>query len=174
MSLREFNFLVDGEPRRISAEVHDGSLVVREAGRVLETEARWIAPNEIRFRVEGRPVKAWLVRDGERIYVAVDGREFVVAEFQPGSVRPGEADEKGAETGWRVKAPMPGKVTKIAVAAGDEVHKNQTLIIVEAMKMENEIKTAVDGIVAKVHVAVGDRVDAERPLIEIAKKSSSS
>jgi biotin carboxyl carrier protein len=169
MSRREFDFLVDGEPRRISAEVRDGSLVVREAGRVLETEARWISPNEIRFRVEGRPVRVWLVRDGERTFVAVDGRHFTVSESRVEAGRPGEADEAG---GLRVKAPMPGKVTKIAVAAGDEVRKNQTLIIVEAMKMENEIKTSIDGVVAKIHVAAGDLVDAEKILVEIEPKAA--
>jgi biotin carboxyl carrier protein len=68
---------------------------------------------------------------------------------------------------------MPGKVTKIAVAEGEEVRKNQTLVIVEAMKMENEIKSAIDGVVKKIHVAVGDLVDSERPLIEVEKKSPS-
>jgi len=68
---------------------------------------------------------------------------------------------------------MPGKVTKIAVVEGEEVRKNQTLVIVEAMKMENEIKTAIDGVVKKIHVAVGDLVDSERPLIEVEKKSPS-
>jgi biotin carboxyl carrier protein len=65
---------------------------------------------------------------------------------------------------------MPGKVTKVAVAEGEEVRKNQTLVIVEAMKMENEIKTSIDGVVAKIHVAAGDLVDAERPLVEIEPK----
>jgi biotin carboxyl carrier protein len=65
---------------------------------------------------------------------------------------------------------MPGKVTKIAVVEGENVRKNQTLVIVEAMKMENEIKTAIDGVVTKIHVAVGDLVDSERPLIEVEKK----
>jgi biotin carboxyl carrier protein len=50
------------------------------------------------------------------------------------------------------------------------VRKNQTLVIVEAMKMENEIKSAIEGTVKKIHVAAGDLVDSEKSLIEIEPK----
>jgi biotin carboxyl carrier protein len=172
MSVAEFDFLLDGEPRKISVEMRDGTLVVREGGRVLEAEVKRISGNELQFRFGGRSVRAYLARAGERTYVAVDGREFVVSESRPDTSRPGEGDEKSAETNLRVRSPMPGKVTKIAVAEGEEVRKNQTLVIVEAMKMENEIKTSIDGVVKKVHVAVGDRVDAEKTIIEIEPKAA--
>ena len=170
MSVAVFDFLLDGNPRKISVETRDGIFVAREGGRVLEAEVRRITANEIQFRFGGRPVRVYLARDGGRTLVSVDGREFVVSESRPETGGHGEGDEKTAETSLRVKSPMPGKVTKIAVVEGEEVRKNQTLVIVEAMKMENEIKTAIDGVVKKIHVAVGDLVDSERPLIEVEKK----
>jgi biotin carboxyl carrier protein len=170
MSVAVFDFLLDGNPRKISVETRDGIFVAREGGRVLEAEVRRITANEIQFRFGGRPVRVYLARDGERTLVSVDGREFAVSESRPETGRPGEGDEKTAATSLRVKSPMPGKVTKIAVVEGEEVRKNQTLVIVEAMKMENEIKSAFDGVVTKIHVAVGDLVDSERPLIEVKKK----
>jgi len=173
MSVAVFDFLIDGNPRNISVEIRDGIVVAREGERVLEAEVRRITANEIQFRFGGRSLRVYLVRDGERTFVSVDGREFAVSESRPETGRPGEIDEKTAETSLRVKSPMPGKVTKIAVVEGEVVRKNQTLVIVEAMKMENEIKTAIDGVVKKIHVAVGDLVDSERPLIEVEKKSPS-
>lgn len=170
MSVAVFDLLLDGNPRKISVETRDGVLYASEAGRVLEAEVRTITANEIQFRFGGRSVRVYLVRDGGRTFVSVDGREFAVSESRPETGRPGEGDERSVETSLRVRSPMPGKVTKIAVAEGEEVRKNQTLVIVEAMKMENEIKTAIDGVVKKVHVAVGDLVDSERPLIEVEKK----
>jgi len=170
MSVAVFDFLLDGNPRKISVETRDGIFVAREGGRVLEAEVRRITANEIQFRFGGRPVRVYLARDGGRTLVSVDGREFAVSESRPETGRPGEGDEKTAATSLRVKSPMPGKVTKIAVVEGEEVRKNQTLVIVEAMKMENEIKSAFDGVVTKIHVAVGDLVDSERPLIEVEKK----
>ena len=171
MSAVPFELLVDGEVRRVSVELRDAGVVVREGDAVLEAEVRRVSPNELRFRLGERSVRIFLARDGERTFVAVDGRQYVVSESRAETGRPGEGDEKTAGGILRIKAPMPGKVTKLAVAVGEEVRKNQTLVIVEAMKMENEIKTAVDGVVTKVHVAVGDLVDAERPLVEIERKS---
>ncbi len=66
-----------------------------------------------------------------------------------------------------VKAPMPGRVIKLLVAEGDMVRKNQTLAIVEAMKMENEIKSACEAKVRRIFVAAGELVDSDRPLIEL-------
>jgi biotin carboxyl carrier protein len=174
VSLSAFDLLLDGEVRKISVEARDGAIVVHEGGRAIEIDVRRISPNELRLRFGDRSVRVFLARDGERICVAVDGRQYVVFESRAGAGRPGEGDEKTAAGILRVRAPMPGKVTKLAVSEGEEVRKNQTLVIVEAMKMENEIKTSIDGIVTKIHVAVGDLVDAERPLIEVERKPLSA
>jgi biotin carboxyl carrier protein len=171
VSLAAFELLLDGELRKISVEVRDGALVVHEGGRVLETGVRRISANELRLRFGDRSVRVFLAKDGERTFVAVDGRQYVVSEPRAEAGRPGEGDERAAGGSLRVKAPMPGKVTKLAVSEGEKVRRNQTLVIVEAMKMENEIKTSIDGVVAKVHVAAGDLVDAEKTLIEIEPKA---
>ena len=172
MSLSSFDLLLDGEVRNVSIEIRDGVLVVHEGGRVLEAGVQRIAANELRLRSGDRPVRVFLARDGERTFVAVDGRQYVVSEPRVDAGRPGAGDDRVAGGSLRVKAPMPGKVTKLAVAEGEEVRRNQTLVIVEAMKMENEIKTSIDGVVAKVHAAVGDLVDAEKVLIEIEPKAA--
>jgi biotin carboxyl carrier protein len=172
VSLASFELLLDGEIRRISVEARDGALVVHEGGRVLETGVRRVSANELRLRFGDRSVRVFLAKDGERTWVAVDGRQYVVSEVLAETGRPGEGDEGAAGGSLRVKAPMPGKVTKLAVSEGENVRRNQTLVIVEAMKMENEIKTSIDGVVAKVHVAAGDLVDAEKILIEIEPKTA--
>jgi biotin carboxyl carrier protein len=59
------------------------------------------------------------------------------------------------------------KVIKFYVAEGDKVRKNQTLAVVEAMKMENELKSPGDGTVKKIHTSAGDLVDTNKPLLEI-------
>ena len=172
MSLATFDFRLDGEIRKISVEVRDEVLVVHEGDRVLETGVRRVSANELRFRFGDRSIKVFLAKDGERTCVAVDGRQYIVSEPRAEAGRPGEADDKAAGGSLRVKAPMPGKVTKLAVSVGEKVRRHQTLVIVEAMKMENEIKTSIDGVVTKIHVAVGDLVDAEKILIEIEPKAA--
>lgn len=65
-----------------------------------------------------------------------------------------------------VTAPMPGLVLEVEVEAGDEVEVGQGLVIVEAMKMENELRAEVDGTVRAVHVASGDAVGKNELLVE--------
>ncbi len=67
----------------------------------------------------------------------------------------------------RIVAPMPGKVIRVLVQAGDAVLARQPLVVVEAMKMENELRAARDGTVAAIHVKEGASVDAGAPLIDI-------
>jgi biotin carboxyl carrier protein len=68
----------------------------------------------------------------------------------------------------RVLAPMPGKVVKLLVAAGDRVEARQGLIVVEAMKMENELTVPRAGTVSKIEVAEGTSVEAGRLLIVVS------
>ncbi len=62
---------------------------------------------------------------------------------------------------------MPGKVVKIMAKVGDKVFKGQTLLILEAMKMENEIKSGIDGIVKAVHVKAGDALENGVLMMEV-------
>jgi len=66
-----------------------------------------------------------------------------------------------------ITSPMPGKVVRILVNEGQEVKKGETVIILSAMKMESEYKSAVDGKISKIHVAEGDTVEGNQVLIEI-------
>jgi biotin carboxyl carrier protein len=79
--------------------------------------------------------------------------------YKPSSL--GGGDEGGLFT------QMPGKVVKINCKVGDKVSKGQALLILEAMKMENEIKVGTDGVVKAIHVKVGDALDNGVLMIEV-------
>ena len=82
--------------------------------------------------------------------------------------KPGEGTITKKETAaYKVKAPLPGSIFKLNVAVGDSVKKGDTLLIMEAMKMENNIMAEKDGVVKSVKVAVGDAVLQEDVLMEI-------
>lgn len=66
----------------------------------------------------------------------------------------------GAEGSVKITAPMPGKVLSISVNAGDTVKKGDTILVFEAMKMENTVVAPEDGTVANISVAVGDSFEA--------------
>lgn len=73
----------------------------------------------------------------------------------------------GAQGGVKVSAPMPGKILKVVAATGQAVKKGEVLIVLEAMKMENEIVASQDGTVASVNVSVGDSVEAGQILVTL-------
>jgi biotin carboxyl carrier protein len=79
----------------------------------------------------------------------------------------GRAAARGADGALRVVAPMPGKVVRVLVATGDAVRVRQPLVVVEAMKMENELRAGRDGHVTAIHVREGASVDAGTLLIEL-------
>ena len=72
-----------------------------------------------------------------------------------------------------VLAPMPGLVVRIEVAAGQAVEAGAGLVVVEAMKMENELRAPHSGVVATVHVAVGQAVERGAPLVTLASPEPS-
>jgi biotin carboxyl carrier protein len=68
----------------------------------------------------------------------------------------------------RIDAPMPGKVTRVLVKVGDEVQEGQGLVVVEAMKMENELKSPKAGKVAELHAVEGAAVESGAKLVVVA------
>jgi biotin carboxyl carrier protein len=96
----------------------------------------------------------WL--DGQSAAATVDGRRA--------RRRSGEAAAHG-EGAQAIKAPMPGRVVKVLVAPGDEVAARQPVVVVEAMKMENELRSPKAGRVKDVQVAEGTSVEAGRVLV---------
>jgi biotin carboxyl carrier protein len=82
--------------------------------------------------------------------------------------RYGRQDSGSAAAGpQRLAAPMPGKIVRVPVAVGESVRVRQPLVVVEAMKMENELRASRDGTVAEVHVREGMSVEAGALLIVI-------
>ncbi len=87
------------------------------------------------------------------------------APAAPAAPAPASPGAAGASS---VKSPMPGTILGVKVSAGQAVKKGQVLLILEAMKMENEICAAGDGTVAAVRVQAGQSVNTGDPLVDMA------
>lgn len=101
--------------------------------------------------------------------VHLDGRTIPLQIRPAGSFGRQKKEGLGAQGAGpqRVTAPMPGKVVRVLVAPGDEVKARQGLVVVEAMKMENELRAARDGRVRDVAVKEGQSVDAGAVLLTV-------
>lgn len=85
----------------------------------------------------------------------------------PKAAAPKAAAPAGAQGAVKVNAPMPGKILKVNVNAGTAVKKGDVLLVLEAMKMENEICAPQDGTVATVECAAGDSVESGKVLVSM-------
>ena len=102
-------------------------------------------------------------------YIVVDGRrhEVLALDERRRAIRELSGSEAASHGPLEVRAPMPGLVIKVEVDPGSEVERGQGLIVIEAMKMENELKATAAGRVSDVRVAAGQAVDKGEPLLVI-------
>jgi biotin carboxyl carrier protein len=105
-------------------------------------------------------------RDQSRYEISFGDRTVQLEVHDPLALRGRRGDEDLAGSG-NVTAMMPGRVVKVMVGDGDEVRKGTPLLILEAMKMQNEIQSPRDGTVSKVHVADGQTVESGASLVTI-------
>ena len=105
-------------------------------------------------------------RSGGAHAVHVNGRAIQVTVVN--GVRRRRLDGTGRSAGLeRITAPMPGRIVKVLVRQGDTVEPRQPLVVVEAMKMENELRASRAGIVADVRVGEGMSIEAGAVLVVI-------
>jgi biotin carboxyl carrier protein len=119
--------------------------------------------------VDGRSHEAYVQENDNVWQVLLRGRLYPVTVEDEREKRLRAAAGAGvAETGeFHLKAPMPGLVVAIPVAEGQEVKKGQVLLILESMKMQNELKSPRDGIVNRIKVRVGESVEQKQSLLNV-------
>ena len=132
-------------------------------GRVLLADARILQAGVMSLLVEGRQYRC--VLDGNA--VVMDGRRYEFAMYDPRSLAGRLGAGSGADGPRSVKAPMPGRVVRVLAVVGDEVAEQQGVVVIEAMKMQNELKSPKAGRVAKVSVDVGDTVGSGDVLVVV-------
>lgn len=167
----EFEYIIDSETHKVTLEEKGERLIFHAGDRTLEADIRVISSQAFSLILEGRSHLAFVAEDKDRVYVCLGGATLTLKRPDVEERRFERGEDAGTEGKTVIKAPMPGKVVKINVAEEEAVRKNQTLAIVEAMKMENEIKSPLDGVVKKIHASPGDLVDSEKPLVEIEPKA---
>ncbi|MCX7753648.1 MAG: acetyl-CoA carboxylase biotin carboxyl carrier protein subunit [Anaerolineales bacterium] len=112
------------------------------------------------------PSSAVLSVDGAKRWVTLNGQTFVFTLSAGVSRRGGAAHAAAGE----LRAPMPGQIRAVPVAEGETVSKGQTLVVIEAMKMELKVAAPFEGVVKMLKVRPGQTVEKDELLVEIASK----
>jgi biotin carboxyl carrier protein len=148
-------------------DVPAGRLAVRVDGQDVDVDARLDGSGSGSLLLDG--VSHVVDQDGARgeTTVVVDGETFRVQIEGDAARRRGGSIDGHPGGGQRLVAPMPGKVVAVLVAVGQAVERGAGLVVLEAMKMENEFRAAGRGTVAEIHVRPGQAVNAGDLLVVI-------
>lgn len=162
---------------RISGKTHivelerraDGWQASIEGESGITADVADVAPNMISVLVSGRSHEVYVTpSSGGQLQLHIGGLEFLAEVIDPRSWRGRRHGSAEAEGRQQIVAPMPGKVVRLLVKAGDAVEAGQGLFVVEAMKMQNEIRSPKSGTVERVVVAEGQAVNAGEVLCVVA------
>ncbi len=168
---------MDGKEHKITVEPIDGERYKMTLdGRAYDVDATRMPSQIVSILLEGKSYDVDLERQGKRgdpldgrMHVRVRGRVLRLDVLDERRKKMKEAqsiklDMAGAAS---IDSPMPGKVLKLLAKEGDEVKEGQGIVVVEAMKMENELKTPKAGRVKTIHAKEGETVDAGARLVTI-------
>ena len=154
-----YDVTIDGKNYRLDLNRPDGRWSCRLDGRDLEVDAILARPDVLSLRIGNMAYEVKSERVANDLHLWVGSTRFTVEVRDPRSLRgrTRAGDDHGPK---KIIAPMPGKVVRLLVREGDDVEPGAGVAVVEAMKMQNEIKSPKKGTVQKVLVSEGATVNA--------------
>jgi biotin carboxyl carrier protein len=166
----KLNAEIEGEHSTLELRRDGGAAVAEVGGRRYELEVREPEPGVYLLLHEGRVYECRVGGGGVSAAgaeVSVGNRSYRVRLSDPKRLRGAGAAAGHGEGRAQVLAPMPGKVVRVLVEVGQEVEAGAGLVVVEAMKMQNELKSPKAGAVAELHVQPGATVNAGEVLVVV-------
>ena len=154
---------LQGERQVWTLQGQDGHWQARCGEDLVEVTAlQSTADGQVSARVNGQPLQATLVRQGAQFWLQAGALELHGEDLRLQAAARAQTASSGA-----VIAPMHGRVVRVEVAPGQNVEAGQTLLVMEAMKMEHRLLAPIAGQVKGLHAQAGDQVPARRVLAEI-------
>lgn len=160
----KYNYSIDNVIYEVEIMPQEEGYAVKIGEDNFQVSGVQIADGEIKFVLDGSQRKAaWAAESARKTWISLDGKTHVVEK--PSAARRRQmADGAGEST---LLSPMPGQVREVLAAVGDEVEQGQTLVLLEAMKMEIRIKAPRAGVVKTMSVEAGGQVDKGDILVEL-------
>lgn len=165
-----------GESKTVGlAELDDNHFEITIDGKTVHVDAAKSGKTIYSIIEDGKQFEVIIDENGARGFDVLVGGQLFQLEALDERSRLLTASAKIAATGpQRIEAEMPGKVVKIGVAVGAAVAEGQGVVILEAMKMENEIKSPIEGTIVEVGVAEGQTVESGALLFVVAPPDAAS
>ncbi len=155
-----YEIRIDGKPHKLELEHEGHHWSCRLDGEEIKADAVMPRRDVISIIIGGTHYEVKREHTATDVHYWVKNSRFAVEVRDPRSLRSRKAAAAGGEGPQKLVAPMPGKVVRIILPAGSEVDAGQGVLVVEAMKMQNELKSSKKGTVKQVMVAEGASVTA--------------
>ena len=164
---RHFETLIDRQWVAISLEGSAECHTLRLPDRSLKVDAVILSEGSYSLLLDGSSFDVTVQRSLTHYSVTVNGVPFEIALRDPRQLRHQTGAGEDLDGPASVAAPMPGRLVRLLVAEGDSVKEGQGVAVVEAMKMQNELKAPKSGTVEKLCVVEGQAVNAGEVLLTI-------
>lgn len=153
----------------LEVQLEAGKLILETEGERISADVAVLPDGEsYSLLVDGRSYEVAIEEERDGLAVTLDGRRFWVAVKHPIEKTLREVAHVGPAAGGAVlRAPMPGLVVDIKVVEGDTVAVGQPVVVIEAMKMQNELAAEGSGVIKTVHVQTGQTVEAGKELVTL-------
>ena len=143
---------------------------VRIGDRLLEVDFESVSGQPVfSLLIDGKSYESFVYQGDDDWQVLMRGRLFQIKVEDEREKRLRAAAGGGATEGgeFHLKAPMPGLVVNVQVEEGQEIKKGQVMLILESMKMQNELKSPRDGTISRIKVKAGESVEQKQALLSI-------
>lgn len=163
-----YDVAIDGKSYRVELKRGEPGYACRVEGREVALESVSVEREVLWLLIGGRSyeVRREAQADGA-LHLVVRGRRYAAEVRDPRAFRERRAAAEAAAGPVRLVSPMPGKVVRLLKAEGAQVEAGEGVVVVEAMKMQNEIRSPRKGVVRQVLVAAGTAVNAGQGLAEV-------
>jgi acetyl/propionyl-CoA carboxylase alpha subunit len=154
-----YDIAIDGKNYRLDLNREESGWSCRLDGREVEVDAVLARPDVLSLRIGNQAYEVKCERVGGDLHLWVGSVRFAAEVRDPRSLRGRvrAVDDHGPK---KLTAPMPGKIVRVLVSQGDDVETGAGVLVVEAMKMQNEIKSPKKGTIQKILVSEGAAVNA--------------
>jgi biotin carboxyl carrier protein len=163
-------YLVQIEDNKVDIRIDRDQQIFVQGKPISSLDWVEIEPNRFSIIMNGKSYVITLERSGDSSFIAnINGKEYHcnVEDERARRLREYIKETTGADGPVEITAPMPGLVLEVAIREGDQISHNQPILVLEAMKMENEIRSSLQGKVDKIYVKPGQTVEKGELLVRI-------
>jgi biotin carboxyl carrier protein len=162
-----YEVTIAGHTHRVELSRGESGWLCKLDGRAFPLDAISTGEGALSILVNGKSYEIKQENTATETNIVVGHQRFSAVVRDPRSLRSRRRADSGTEGVKKITAPMPGKVVRILVPAGTQVEAGQGVLVIEAMKMQNELKSPKKGTVKKLNVTEGAAVEAGQVLAEV-------